>query len=90
MAAMTDEEILIEVVNALGQSGNSYLNDTLSPYLLEVKEFMKDAGVSEDVVQSSAAVGCITRGIIDLWNYGAGAATLSDYFKMRVTQLALK
>jgi hypothetical protein len=88
MAAMTDAEILTAVKNGAGISGD-YLNDTLTIYINDVVGFMVGAGVPESVTKSSAAVGCIVRGVLDLWDYGNGTAKLSEYLKMRVTQLAL-
>lgn len=76
---------LDEVKNALGITG-SYQDATLTQYVNEVVAFLKDAGVSEANITS----GVIARGVSDLWNYGAGDGTISEYFKIRASQLALK
>lgn len=83
---MTAAETLTRIKNGLGITGN-FQDDTLQAYVDEVKEFMRSAGVSQDIVESEAAVGCIMRGVADLWNYGSGSASLSEYFKMRLIQL---
>lgn len=83
---MTDAELLSKIKNGLGITGN-YQDNTLQVYVDDVKAFMLDAGVDENVVNSPAAVGCIMRGVADLWNYGSGNATLSTYFRMRLIQL---
>lgn len=83
---MTDAEILTKVKKGLGITGN-YQDETLSMYMDEAKAFMLSAGVKREVVESNVSVGCIMRGVADLWNYGAGNASLSDYFKMRCIQL---
>lgn len=83
---MTDAELLVKIKNGLGITG-AFQDDTLNVYLDEVKAFMKSAGVSQDIIKSEASVGCIMRGVADLWNYGSGNATLSQYFRMRVIQL---
>lgn len=83
---MTDAELLTKIKSGLGLTGD-FQNDTLQVYLAEVKAFMESAGVDKSVIQSEASVGCIMRGVADLWNYGAGNATLSDYFRMRLIQL---
>lgn len=88
MAALTDNEILTKVKTGIGITGD-FQNETLQVYIDDVKAFMESAGVPSSVIMSNAAVGCILRGVIDLWDYGNGTAKLSDYFKMRVTQLAL-
>lgn len=87
MAAMTDAEILAAVKKLLMITGNFH-DDTLSLYIAEVKDFMLKAGVSADVVKDSASVGCIMRGVSDLWGNGSGS-DLSPYFKERVVQLSL-
>lgn len=74
------------VKKALGITGE-YHNDTLKIYIDEVKAYMVSAGVSEAVINSTVSAGVIARGVTDLWNYGAGAGKLSDYFYQRVGQL---
>ena len=83
---MTDAELLAKIKNGLGITG-TFQNDTLSVYIEDVKAFMLSAGVLKKVVDSEVSVGCIMRGVADLWNYGSGNASLSDYFKMRLIQL---
>ena len=83
---MTDAELLIKVKNGLGITGD-YQDETLQVYVDETKAFMKSAGIPQDSIESDVSVGCILRGVADLWNYGSGNTTLSDYFKMRVLQL---
>ena len=76
---------LTNVKNALGVTG-TYQDATLQVYYDEVIDFLHNAGVADANITS----GIIARGVSDLWNYGAGDGKLSDYFKMRTTQLALK
>lgn len=85
---MTDAELLKKIKDGLGIVGD-YQDATLSIYVEDVKAFMISAGVSQEVADSSASVGCILRGVADLWNYGSGSVGFSEYFKMRVTQLAM-
>lgn len=40
-------------------------------------------------VNGEAAVGCIVRGVADMWNLGSGTVELSPYFKEMAAQLAL-
>lgn len=87
MAESTTIDILGDVKNALGITGN-YQDKTITLYITEVKEYMKGAGVSSAIVDSSLAIGVIARGVADLWNYGSGSAELSPYFIQRVCQLA--
>ena len=83
---MTEAELLIKIKNGLGIAGD-FQNETIKVYVNEVKAFMESAGVKKSVIESNASVGCIMRGVADLWNYGSGNTSLSDYFKMRVLQL---
>ena len=83
---MTDAELLIEVKNRIGVTG-TYQDDTISGYIKDVKDFMKDAGVSDAVLASDKIIGAVTRGVSDLWNYGSGQGNFSSYFYQRVTQL---
>jgi len=88
MAALTDAEILTKVKSGLGISGN-YQDDTLQIYIDETRAFMIDSGVPSAKTYDNAAVGCILRGVIDLWDYGSGTGKFSESFNMRVIQLAV-
>lgn len=86
---MTNAELLTKLKSGLGITG-TYQDDTLQVYIDEVKSFMESAGVNQSVIESDAAVGCIIRGVADLWNYGSGSANLSPYFVHRLIQLSIK
>lgn len=86
---MTNAELLTKLKSGLGITG-TYQDDTLQVYIDEVKSFMESAGVNKSVIESEAAVGCIIRGVADLWNYGSGSANLSPYFVQRLIQLSMK
>ena len=81
--------ILESVKTGLGITGD-YQDGALNLYIDEIKSFLTDAGVKTETVDSPAAVGVITRGVADLWNYGAGEGQLSEYFIQRAIQLKLK
>lgn len=78
-------DFLTAVKNALGIVGD-YQDDMLSQYIDEVISFLNDAGVPTAKIPS----GIVTRGVADLWSFGAGNGELSEYFKMRATQLSYK
>ena len=86
---MTNAELLTKIKSGLGITG-TYQDDTLQLYIDEVKSFMESAGVNKSVIESEAAVGCIIRGVADMWNYGSGSANLSPYFVQRMIQLSIK
>lgn len=79
-------DFLAEVKKALGIQSD-YMDNLLQVYIDEVKEYIIDAGVSQEVAESKKSIGVIVRGVADLWNYGKGNAELSPYFKERVVQL---
>ena len=79
-------DVLASVKSALGITG-TYPDATLTIYIDEVKAYMKDAGVPDEVINYSVSAGVIARGVTDLWNYNGGAGKLSDYFYQRVSQL---
>lgn len=81
---MADFDILTSVKASLGITG-TYQDPTLTEYITEVKEYLIDAGIPKAIVNSEKSAGVISRGVSDLWNYGAGK--LSDYFYQRASQL---
>lgn len=83
---MTKEELLKKVKASLSITGN-FMDETLTEYIEEVVDFLRDAGVGEEVLQSDSIAGVVTRGVSDLWN---GSGELSSYFMQRATQLAYK
>ena len=86
---MTDAEMLNKVkIGLFGTADGAWRDEMMTVFIDEVKAFMIDAGVSEDVVMSDASVGCILMGVNDLWNYQPGGTKFSPYFCQRVTQLA--
>lgn len=82
---MSSATMLTSVKSALGIEG-TYQDSTLTVYIDEVVQFLKDAGVSE----MNISAGVVARGVSDLWSYGAGNGKLSEYFMQRAAQLALK
>lgn len=76
---------LTQVKNALGIQG-TYHDDTLQVYFDETVSFLTDSGVNP----ADITAGIVSRGVADLWNYGAGEGKLSSYFMNRAAQLAYK
>lgn len=73
------------VKKATGITGD-YQDDTIQEWFDEVVDFLKDAGVSEAHITD----GIVARGVLDLWNLGAGDGKLSEYFLQRAAQLSYK
>ncbi len=82
---MADATMLTNVKKALGIEGD-YQDATISEYIDEVVAFLTDAGVKSAYITS----GIVSRGVADLWNYGAADGKLSQYFMQRATQLSYK
>lgn len=80
--------MLSTVKNALNITG-TYQDNALQAYIDEVNEYMIAAGVNKSLINTKVTAGTVTRGVADLWNYGAGEGKLSSYFYERVIQLAL-
>lgn len=83
---VTDADLLTAVKSSLNISGEHF-DDTLNHVIDEVKGYLLSAGVKEAVLGSTLAIGCISRGVADLWNYGNGDTKLSEYFYQRAAQL---
>lgn len=83
---ITDDILLGKVKSSLNVSG-AHFDTTLQLYIEEVKAYLASAGVDASVLSSTLAVGCIARGVADLWNYGNGDTKLSEYFYQRAEQL---
>ena len=88
MTQLTAAERLAKVKTALGFGGTNYQDETLQLYIDEVIGELIDAGVAKEVAESAAAVGCISVGVSDLWNYASGGVKHSEYFYRRLTQLS--
>lgn len=81
-------ELLTAVKTSLNITHEQF-DATLQLHIDEVKAYLQSAGVAAEIIGSSLAVGCIARGVADLWNYGNGDTKLSEYFYQRAEQLRL-
>ena len=84
-----DEETLLKEIKASNLITGNYLDPMLKAKIKEVKNFMTNAGVAENVVNSDIAAGVIAIGVNDLYTpQGTGGSPkLSEYFLQRVFQL---
>ena len=87
MATVSVENLLTEIKTRLDITGN-YHDGKLNGYIDDVKYYLVDGGVDQNVVDDECAVGVICRGVADLWNYGQGGE-FSPFFKERAIQLSL-
>lgn len=77
--------LLSEIKSRLAITGN-YHDELLTAYAADVKEYLLSAGVKKEVVESQKAVGCIAKGVSDLWE----RETFSDLFRQRAIQLTFE
>lgn len=77
---------LIDSVKISLNITGDFQDETLGEYIDEVVAFLVDAGV----MASNITPGIVSRGVSDLWNYGAGEGKLSQYFIQRAAQLSYK
>ena len=86
LTPITEKDLLAKVKQSLNIMGEQF-DATLQMYIDEVKAYLAGAGVRVDVLGSTLAVGCISRGVADLWNFGNGDTKLSEFFYQRADQL---
>lgn len=77
--------LLSEIKSRLAITGN-YHDELLTAYADDVKEYLLSAGVKKEVVESKKAVGCIAKGVSDLWE----RESFSDLFRQRAIQLTFE
>lgn len=67
-----------------------YHKQSVQPYYEDGKDFLLDAGVPKEVVESDKSIGCLARYILDTYNLNGAAVDLSPFFFRRLKQLQLK
>ena len=80
-------DIVSECKARLGITGD-YHDALLLAYAEDARAYLISAGVPQEVAYGEDAVGCIARGVADLWNLGAGDGEFSKVFVQRAIQLA--
>ena len=85
---MADTFDMLSTVKAALNITGTYQDNALQMYIDEINEYLLAAGVPSTLINTKVTAGTVTRGVADLWNYGAGEGKLSSYFYERVIQLA--
>jgi len=83
---MTDIELLAKVKSGLGITGTA-TNDTISIKMLAAKQYMLNAGVTIEQVETDLGIAALTVGVNDLWNLASGEVKFSQAFDILMTQL---
>ena len=82
-------EILEGVKERLSESGEfAEIDATLTGYIEDIMDYMSGAGVSDEMIASH--IGCIARGVDDMYCNNSGGADFSPAFKNMVAQLAYR
>ncbi|WP_067725363.1 hypothetical protein [Oceanobacillus damuensis] len=86
---MTTDELVVECKKGLNIAvDNTELDGILKQKIIAVKSFLKNGGVSEEVMATDDAIGVIVVGVTDLWELKAGEVKFSPVFFTLATQLA--
>lgn len=83
---MTDIELLAKVKSGLGITGTA-TDDTISIKMLAVKQYMFNAGVIIEQIETDLGIAALTVGVNDLWNLASGEVKFSQAFDILATQL---
>jgi hypothetical protein len=76
-----DEELLEKVKQGLSVSG-SFNDNTLKIKILAVKQYMLNAGITQDKIESDLGIATLTVGVMDLWSLSSGEVKFSYAFDM--------
>ena len=87
---MADAEMILAEVKKRKNLTGDYHDGALSGYIADAIEILRDAGVSELVIDSTAAIGCITSMVTDMWDNVGGVIDFSPLTQKRIIQLACK
>ena len=79
------ENELEQIKTRLLITGNQF-DDVLTALIQDTKNYLLSAGILPEIIDSDAAIGCISRGVFDLFNNNA---TFSEIFRQRVIQLQI-
>lgn len=78
--------VTLEEIKTLTGITGDYQDSNIQAWMYETEAFLVDAGVKA----ANITAGLIARGVLDLWNYGAGDGKFSEYFIQRAIQLSYK
>lgn len=82
LITVSDNDLLVKVKQFLAITGTAQDNQ-INILISDVKNYIRAGGISENVLNSTLAVGCICRGVSDLYINDI----FSNYFYQRLIQL---
>lgn len=83
---MTEAELLTKIKSGLGITSN-YNDETLSIKMLAVKQYMLNAGITTEQLETDLGIAALTVGVNDLWNLSSGEVKFSPAFNILLTHL---
>ncbi len=87
---MADANVILSEVKNRKNITGEYHDGTLLGYIADAILILRDSGVSEEIIDSAAVLGCITSMVTDMWDNVGGAAEFSPLTQKRIIQLACK
>ena len=73
----------------ISESNTAY-DELIRQKIAVVENYMRNAGVSEEVLDGEQAAGTIVLGVVDIFGVAPGETKFSQVFHTLVTQLAIK
>lgn len=84
---MTEKDLTDRVIEILGLTEYHY--KTISGYVYDGIDYLKNAGVPDSVIHSKQSIGVLVQYVNDTWTLTQGQSKLSPFFNERVRQLSL-
>ena len=78
---MTDAELLEKVKQGLNVVG-TFNDNTLRIKTIAVKQYMLNAGVTQEQLETELGITTLTVGVMDLWNLTPGEVKLMPQLKV--------
>ncbi|MFD2614492.1 hypothetical protein [Paenibacillus gansuensis] len=76
---LTNNELLEKVKTGLSVTG-THNDGNLMAKMLAVRQYMLNAGVTAEQIESDLGVATLTLGVSDLWNSNSGEVKFSEAF----------
>lgn len=78
---LTSDQLLQKVKSGLSVSG-TFNDASLSIKMLAVKQYMQNAGITDEKIETDLGIATLTIGVSDLWNLSPGEIKFSDAFSL--------
>lgn len=86
---MTDAELLAKVKEGLSIV-STYNDAHLMTKTIAIKEYMLNAGITLENIESKLGLAAIVIGVTDIWDLTSGEMHFSEIFNNLITQLQVK